>query len=167
MNREILIIVLSILAVLAGLGAYAFGLQEVDRLYAETVAFEEERATLVLAAQQSAAARGALGKLEADEAFVGARFAKTDDIVSFLAYLEEGGAARGTYVDVVSVSDATSDGMISVALRITGSFVALMDTLDSFEYGTYTLSTRSVSVSQDPEGGWEMTAILDVLTQTP
>lgn len=155
----------------------------VGALIAATIITNQEReraeslisdiATKRLESMRVAAAKEALPALAADELAITQYFVKADDIVPFLEKLQKTGATQKTVVEVLSVSGdpAKSNTRISISLKITGSFDAVMRTLGTIEYSPYDIALTNVTLESDrtpsQTGGvvWTAAAIFTVGTQ--
>jgi hypothetical protein len=117
-----------------------------DALSAEIARIEREDAAI-------ASAKDIAATLEADEAALEAYFVSEDGIVPFLEELERTGDELGSAVEVVSVApgSGTDAGRVTLAMRISGSFAAVMRTIGAFEYGPHDL--RIGLLSLDERGG--------------
>jgi hypothetical protein len=93
-----------------------------------------------------------LAELEAKEAGVYGHLVSANDIVPFLEQLEATGERLGSNVEVVSVTNAPGTPLetLSLSLRITGSFDAVMRTLGAIEYQTYDTALTNLTLDTPP-----------------
>jgi secreted Zn-dependent insulinase-like peptidase len=151
MKNELSIFGVTLVTLIAVAGLYVWGFQEVTRI---SVIFP------VAAQNQSEAFR-------AQEAEVFSHFAQSNDIVTFLTYVETRGQAYDATVSVASVSDTAATGNITLALTIQGSFSAVMKTLAALEYGSYALSAQTITLEKRTEGPWELKGTFTAATELP
>jgi hypothetical protein len=123
--------------------------------------------------EHDTAAHAAFSTLAQDEVTINQYSVDKRDIVPFLETLQSSGAAVGSKVEVLSVSDQTVQGhnRISLSLAITGSFDAVMRTLGEIENGPYDGIVTSASLSTQNTGtssarSWTATTQLSVGTRT-
>lgn len=158
------------------LGAYGLGYAAVSSASAEAALLALQVDEKSRSATRLIAAKAALSSLEADEASLRRYFVSTEDVVPFLSGLERTGRELGAQVEVASVGNDPSSverKRLVVALKITGSFEAVMRTLGAIEYGPY--DSRATAVTLDTplspaEGGgkeWEATATFIIGTDEP
>ncbi len=166
MKAHVIHLVISLVALAAAVGAYAFGFmlvsdqkQEAANLVTAIAAKEAEQA-------RGASARSRLAEVASDEEFLASRFVADAEIVSFLEGLESTGDAFGATVKVASVSgDApAAESRITLSLSIQGSFPAIMKTLGAIEHGRYALAPRDVSLAGEGEV-WNLTGSFVALTR--
>ncbi len=138
-----------------------------DALSAEISRIEREDAAI-------ANANDIAATLEADEAALASYFVREDDIVSFLEELEHTGDDLGSAVEVVSVAPGGSgeEERVTLAIRISGSFAAVMRTIGAFEYGAHdlrisTLSLESSGNEEDPSWSAAATFSAGLLPEAP
>lgn len=110
-------------------------------LSAEIAHIESEDAVI-------ASTKGIAASLDEDEALLASYFVSGDDIVGFLETLEQSGDQLGSLVEVVSVTSGTGGdaGRVILALRIQGSFSAVMRTLGSLEYGPHDMRVQTLTL---------------------
>ncbi len=170
-----LLIQLALAVLLIGvLGAgYAFWYLSVERLSDSARGLGQDIQEKTEDASRIRAAQAELATLAASEAEVGQYFVSTGNIVGFLEELQKTGAGLGAKVEVVSVAsdDSTSPGHLTLALKITGSFDAVLRTLGAMEYGPYDSALQSLTFDT-PAGsatsdGWTAAAVFIVGTQKP
>jgi len=145
--------------------AFSSARNETTRILAEVAHIEQEDVAVTNAEETLAA-------LAEDETSLEAYFVSPDGIVSFLEELERSGKDLGSTVEVISVSPIASDERITIALRIIGSFTAVMRTLGSIEYGPYdarTIGTVLDTRPSDNTSEWTAAVTFSVATlpETP
>jgi hypothetical protein len=146
---------LAIVLVLLGLGAGAYWWW-----YGKVVASTNQAAAIAERIQetQSDAARARdaenqLGSILLDEAAVRGHFVASNDVVPFLGSLESVGTSLGADVEVVSVSDQKEPRpMLSLSLRITGPFAAVVRTVGALEYAPYDVEVRRMGMVIKSQG---------------
>lgn len=95
-------------------------------------------------------------------------FVSSDTTVPFLEELEATGRSLGSVVSVVSVAEVTTPRpLLNVALRVEGSFVAVMRTVGAIEYGPRDIQVTAFTMDTDAgaeEGStmWRATLTLSV-----
>lgn len=101
-------------------------------------------------------AQGALAALSANEARITGYFLNEKDVVEFLEELESTGDTLGADVTVVAVNNerGATPPRVAVALRITGSFDAVMRTIGAIEYGPYDGVVTTVTMDDQGDGTW-------------
>lgn len=121
-----------------------------------------------------ASAKETIASLESDEAALRAYFLSEADIVPFLEELERLGDALQSRVEVASVTElGETTERLSLALRIEGSFEAVMRTLGAIEYGSRDMriiSTTLEALQEENESFlWVATATFSVasITESP
>lgn len=168
------VVAVGVLALAAG--GYGLWYATVSSVSAEATSLELQVDEKSRTATRLIAAKAALSSLEADEASLRRYFVSTEDIVPFLSGLERTGRELGAEVEVASVGNDPSSverKRLVVALKISGSFEAVMRTLGAIEYGPY--DSRATSVTLDtplsPAEGerkqWEATATFVIGTDEP
>ncbi len=166
-----LAIALVIVAVAVGLLTGGVILTNQERAHAESLI--SDIAAKRLEAMRVAAAKEALPALAADEAAITQFFVKADDIVPFLEKLQTIGTVHGANVEVLSVGAESGKGnhRISISLKITGSFDAVMRTLGTIEYSPFDIALTNVTLDSEKNalknGGtaWTAAAVFTVGTQ--
>lgn len=154
------------------LALYAVWYAAVARHAAEAAALRVEQLERSAAGGRAAQARRALESLEGEEARVYAHLVSPDDIVPFLESLESVGEGLGTQVDVVSVGGAPAGaGRITLSLRVTGTFEAVMRTLGAIEYQPYDVRLSSLTLDtptaiEANAGTWTAAAVFSLGMQT-
>ncbi len=137
--RSLVPLIIALVLVLAVMGLYVFGYQELQA--------ERERATDL--AQQLASktaelgrltdARAALATLASDEQSLSQYSIQKATIVPFLEQIQSVGKPLGATVEVLSVGDEKSAGhaRVALSLALSGSFDAVVRTLGAIEYAPY------------------------------
>jgi hypothetical protein len=151
MRRRAFIELFIALLIFAGvLGAYAFWYVAVGDASVEAAALSKEIQAKGLESSRVSGAKDALALLADDEASMRGYLVRQEDIVPFLSMLEEKGSFLGSVLEVASVSEETSAGSgrgrILLALKITGSFDAVLRTLGAIEYGPYDSSVSNITL---------------------
>jgi hypothetical protein len=86
--------------------------------------------------------------------------------VAFLGDLEKQGKAQGAAVEVLSVTDQdATKRRISLSLKITGSFDAVVRTLGTIEYGPYdavltNVTLDSVAAKENAPAVWTAAVVI-------
>ena len=106
-----------------------------------------------------------LQNVVAQETEVNTHLVPTNSIVAFLESIENLGEVFGTLVTVVSVSDPSPQGEITLALSIKGSFDAVMHTLGLIEHSQFASATKTLTLDTTGEGEW--TAAVTGIVLTP
>jgi hypothetical protein len=90
-----------------------------------------------------------------DEAAIKGYFVDTRDVVPFLETLQASGSTYGTKIEVVSVSAEPSKphAVLSLALRITGTFDGVERMLGAIEYEPYDTVITGVTLDTPGAGG--------------
>lgn len=132
------------------------------RAGAEVARIEEEDSAI-------ANAKETLLALASDEAVLRAYFVSEEGIVSFFEELERSGEMLGSTVEVASVTAPSEvGGRITLSMRITGSFPAVMKTLGSIEHGPRDMRVQSLTLdtvlSEDGNEPWVAAAVFSVAT---
>ncbi len=115
----------------------------------------------------------ALPALLSAEESIKTYFVRPDDIVPFLGQLEKQGGAQGAVVQVLSVDSNASgaDKRISLSLKITGTYDAVLRTIGTIEYGPYDIVLTNVTFDtlRAPDGKtsgeWTAAAVFSLGTQ--
>lgn len=157
--------VIAFVALLIAIGGYAYWHYLVSTKSAEAESLGNDIATAIAESEQAAATRAALESLATDEAALRGYFIATDDIVPFLEVLETTGRNLGADVEVAAVSDAPgADGRITLSLRITGSFDAVLRTVGAIEYGPYDSRVENLTIEATPldASSWNATGVFSV-----
>jgi hypothetical protein len=152
-------------------GAYGVAYAIVEKASAEAAALHVQLDAKSENANQLSVARNALQALGENEELTTKYFVSPDNIVLFLEELESAARALGADMEVASVSTEIGPReRIQVALKITGSFDAVMRTVGTIEYGQRDSQVRSLTIdtATTPTGKREWTATATLLfgTQT-
>jgi Tfp pilus assembly protein PilO len=120
-----------------------------------------------------AAAKAALPLLVQAESDLAEHTIQTNDIVPFLEGLEKLGAAQGADVEVLSVTggQGTPPQRLSLSLKVTGSYDAVVRTIGRIEYGPYdtqltTLTLDSGVTEEGAKKAWTAAAIFSIGART-
>src|SRR3989344_896925 len=99
-------------------------------------------------ASRIAAAKSILAALSSEEAAIRGYFVSTEDVVPFLEELEATGKAFGADVSVASVSaDSAADrSHILVAVKVGGTFDAVLRAVGAIEYGPHDIIITNLSL---------------------
>ena len=157
-------IALATVLFLLALGAYVSWFNHVRGKAAEASQVVQEVKTLGDAGGRSASIRRVLEDLERQEAETYGHFVSDETIVTYLEEVEATGENLGSAVEVVSVGNAPaqngSGARLQVALRISGSFDAVMRTLGAIEYQAYDTVLSSLTLDTPPadDSGWTAAA---------
>ena len=171
-TRTLIQLAVAVLLLMGAVGAYLAWYSTVERLSESATALSTQIQEKGQDSARIQGARDALESLVADEEAMRAYLVQQADIVSFLTAIEDTGTGLGSSVEVVSVS-AEPNGEASrilLALRITGSFDAVLRTVGAIEYGPYDSSVESVTLDTVPgetAGMWTAAASFSIGTQAP
>jgi hypothetical protein len=149
------------------ISAYAAWYSVVGKASAEAAALQSEIEARGAAGTRAASARKILDELSVQESSVYGHLVSRADVVSFLETVEATGRQLGTKVEVISVSDASgAENQISLALRISGPFDAVVRTIGALEYQKYatTLTNLSLESQGASVGTWTAAVNLNVGT---
>ena len=162
-----LIVVSLFLAV--AVGAYVLWYGHVRGLSAQAAELSAQLQTLGDAGGRASSVRREVEEVTRQEAEVYRRFVGGDTIVTYLEAVEATGNGLGADVTVVSVANAPAraghPAELQMALRIAGSFDAVMRTLGAIEYQAY--DTTLANVALDTPTGENWTAAATFLVGTP
>ncbi|KND50130.1 MAG: hypothetical protein AB203_04060 [Parcubacteria bacterium C7867-008] len=167
MKKPLTHLIIAGILLLIAVGAYGVWFVMVDTENAKARALATEIETKSQDASRIAEAKAALAALALNETAVSSHFISPNDVVPFLGSLGSTGAALGSKVDVVSVgADPVSSGQghLTLSIRITGSFDAVLRTLGAFEYAPYDVSLSNLSFDRSGESGWSAAVTLRVGT---
>lgn len=160
---------------LVALIAYVLWFLTVDGLGKEVSQIESEIVTRANESDRVMEARTALSALATNESRLRGYFVNTDEVVSFLERVTATGRAVGAEVDVVHVqaeTETASRGRMTLALRITGSFDAVVRTIGAIENGPFDSALTNVSLDAKPsltggEDTWTASATFAIGIQNP
>lgn len=161
MKKELLHFALALLIALIALAAYGLSFMVIAAAREEAAAAAHKVAEIRAEDEATAQAEGALAALAADEAAVEGYLVSPDDIVAFLEELESVGEAQGARVEVASVSSVSSDNRIELAVRVEGTFAAVMRSLGVMEYGPRDLRLKQLildTIASDAGASWSAAA---------
>lgn len=154
---------------LVAIGAYVLWYSHVRSLTAEAAQLSSQLQTIGDAGGRTSSVRRELEEIARQEADVYRRFVGNDTIVTYLEAVEATGRGLGAAVTVVSVANAPAraghPAELQMALRISGSFDAVMRTLGAIEYQAY--DTTLANVTLDTPTGESWTAAATFLVGTP
>jgi hypothetical protein len=155
MNRSIYHLIGALVLLLVAVVGYAFWYYTLGSVSASAANLAAEAESKKQSAASATLAAGELERLEREEASIHAYFVVPDDIVGFLEGLQTKGAALGAEVTVVSVSAETAPRpRLDLAIKIDGSFDAVMRTMGAIEYAPYDLTVSMLTLSLTGEGEW-------------
>ena len=154
MKKQLILLVISAIVLLATLGAYVFWYSIVIAKSTEANTLASQIATQSNASAQAAQAKTVIAQLATQESTIDQYFVSTSQVVPFLEQLQSIGKFLGAKVQVVSVAavPGTPYGHLDLALSITGPFDAVSRTVGAIEYGPYdsSISTFSLNTSVAP-----------------
>ena len=164
MRSPVIHLLLAIFVGLIASGGYAWWYNELSHKSSEAASLEAQIAVSQQQSSRIAAARAALAEIAADEAKVQNYFVSENTIVSFINVLQQTGAAQGATLKVLSVSKGgtTLQSTLVLALSIKGPFDSVMRTIGSIEYSPYAVSVATLSLTQDPQKGWDASLTITV-----
>lgn len=171
MNRTLIYLSIASALVVLALGGYAAWFLVVGKMGSEAVSLEQEIEAKTAEASRIAGAKTALASLSANESRVRSYFVSTENVVPFLGAIGNTGDPVGADVEVVSVTadeNALPHGRMTLSLRITGTFDAVMRTLGMLEHGPFDSFLSSVAIDSNGDAAeWTASAILSIGTQPP
>ncbi|KND51180.1 MAG: hypothetical protein ABA06_02610 [Parcubacteria bacterium C7867-001] len=147
--------------------------------YRSVIGLSERAATLTQSVSEKndevariAVARAAFASVVSNEDAINSYFVSQTGIVAFLEELQAKGKPFGASVDVVSVSadNATKPPHLTIALKIDGSFDAVMRTVGALEYAPRDLVVNDLTLTSSMgEKGttWTATGAITVGTRAP
>lgn len=158
--------VVAVLVALALTLGYTFWFSEVVRMQDQVSALASQIVTKTREYVHASENRTALQEVVEHETEVNAHFAPTSAIVTFLESIEQLGRAYGTTVTVVSVTGSATDGKLTLALSVSGTFDAVMRTLGFIEHGQFASATKSLTLETTENNDWTAALTVVVLTKT-
>ena len=172
MKRSLIHLSIAALLLVASVTGYTLWYLQVQKMGSRVVEADVRISAKSEEAAHIREARDALAALSASEERVYSYFVPSGQIVPFLESIGTTGEELGTDVEVVSVREEGADsgrGTVILALRIDGSFDAVMRTIGTFEYAPYDIVLTNLSidaVDQGEEGSvWAASATYEVGTQ--
>lgn len=166
-NIDTTILIVLTLLLVGAVGAYTFFFMQVQNLQEDILATHAQVEEARQLEARTVRAQEETEQLTRDEGDILSRMVRTDDIVPFLSYVESRGQEYGVLVEVVSVSDASTDGVVTLAVTLEGSFAGVVKTLGTLEYGAYALTTRSATFEAGENGTWQARISMNALTTQP
>lgn len=150
------------LFLLVALGAYAFWYRHVSKLSTQAAELTGQLQMVGDAGGRASSVRRELDLVTQQETEIYQRFVGSNTIVTYLEAVEATGRGLGAEVEVISVGDAPTranhPAELQMALRITGSFDAVMRTLGAIEYQAYATSLSSVTLDTPTGANWTAAA---------
>lgn len=166
-KQELITLGIATLVFISVVVAYVWWFNSLATLQGETRALQTQIDTARATSAHASRIAQASVELTAEEALVASHLVHTNDVVSFLHYVETSGAPSGALVKVVSVSESPTKDSITLALHIQGSFSAVLQTLGALEYGPYIVSAKSVTLDTREDGVWQLSGSFTTLSSLP
>ena len=151
-------ILLAAFVLFIALSAYGVWWSRVSSTSAEASQIKQEVRKLGDEGGRTSSIRRALEELGIQEAELYQHFVGKDTIVQYLEEVEGTAESLGASAEVVSVTDTEKSPRISISLRITGSFDAVMRTLGAIEYQQYDTTIVSLTLDTPPSDSSSWTA---------
>lgn len=171
MTRTQIQLAVAVLLLLAAIGGCVFWYMRVDALKEEVTQLRTKRVETEAQSARIAEAKSALATLAESEARIERYFVPQGDVVPFLETVGQTGDTLGSTVEVVSVTAEPGEGdrgRLRLALRITGSFAAVMRTVGALEYGPFDSRLMTITLDGGGEGQWSASATYAIGTyKTP
>ncbi len=174
-KKTLLHFVISLVALLIALGAYAWWYSYVAQTSKEVMLLKEEIAQKSETALRLRAAQAALKNLEEDERKITAHFLETENLVSFLEGIQNEASALETKLSIVSVSEGgdVQNPFIKIDMTAEGTYDAIIRTMGTIEHMPYALMLTEATITRAreiEEGGasiptWSATLSLRVLKE--
>jgi hypothetical protein len=150
---------------LVSIGAYAYGYAYVADESARAAELSMNIDTKKATVDRASFIKAALLKLGEDEARIKNYFV-SEDIGAFVSGLEEIGKSLGVQVAITSVGEGKDSGrpVLLVAMRMQGTFDAILRTMGAIEYAPYAITVNNANVSSvgGEEAPWSATVTLMV-----
>ena len=149
MNKNLIPLVTALVILAGTLVLYVGWLYSVSQVSASIRTTEEEIVKATQESLQGTRTREALLALSANVELIRGYFVEKESLVSFLEALGKTGTALGSTLEIMSVSDskdAQGNPRIVVALKIQGSFDAVLRTVGALEQGPYDSKVESMHV---------------------
>ncbi len=165
MSRPLTHLVVALVILVLGGGAYLGGFFTVKKEAQQVADLEAEIARLHEEQARVSETEGILTELTNNEAMIKSHVVVAGDIAIFLESLQKTGRALGAAVDVISVSDKpTPEGRLSLSLKITGSFDAVVRTLGALEYNQTDIRIENLVLDTEPtaKGTWTAATVFSV-----
>jgi len=172
MTRTYTHLAIALLVCAASAAGYAFWYLHVEKTGKKVAALELSVAARSEELRNIQEARNALVTLTEREANLQGYFVPDAEVVPFLEEVGDVGRTLGSVVEVVSVTEGEREGRgtVSLSLRITGPFDAVMRTVGALEYAPYdiVLTNFSADAVERGEAGalWGAQATYEVGTRT-
>lgn len=169
MNRALTHLMIALVLLALMLAAYVFVFLGIEKTRNQIAEVSGKMVQLEKDRERIREAQGALAALSANEARVTGYFLNEAAIVDFLEEVESAGDALGATVTVVAVNNerGAAPPRVSVSLRVTGSFDAVMRTIGVVEYGPYDGVITTVTMDDQGDGAWGASVTYSVGTAKP
>jgi hypothetical protein len=157
MKSSLSILVLTIALALGALGAYAKWYAVIAAKSARVAELEHNIASKSRTIERAVATRATLLENKEHTDRLLAYSVAQEEVVPFISVLEGLALARGTKLEVLSVSleGPKEREVLVIALKVDGSFDAVLRTLGAIEYAPYAISFSNAGFSRaDVAGGW-------------
>lgn len=169
MNRVLTHLVIALVLLALCVAGYIAAFLAVEKTRDQIAEVSGKTVALMEDQERIKEAQGALAALSQNESRITGYFLNEKEIVSFLEEVESAGEALGANVTVVAVNNerGTTPSRVSVALRITGSFDAVMRTIGVIEYEPYDGVITTITMDDQGEGVWGASVTYSVGTNKP
>lgn len=169
MNRVLTHLVIALVFLALSIAAYVFAFLAIEKTRDQIAEVSGKTVALVEDQERIKEAQGALAALSQNESRITGYFLNEKEIVSFLEEVESAGEALGADVTVVAVNNErnATPPRVSVALRITGSFDAVMRTIGVIEYQSYDGIITTITMDDQGSGVWGASITYSVGTTKP
>ncbi len=151
MNRAYYHLVIAAIFFAVVLSVYLFWNNTLMRVSGEVASLASDITTKNKTFAETIVAEKELTKLSTEESTIQGYFVKTADVVPFLEGMQTLGSSVGAKVTIVSVStNPLPRQHLELALRISGTFDAVVRAVGLIEYSPYDVTTTSLTLSSDP-----------------
>ena len=156
MKTNLIHLCIAITVLAAALVAYGFWYAAIAAESAAVANLESQIEAKLETASRIASARVALAEISGNEATVRSYFVSEKDVVTFIDDLEARARTQKASVTVLSVSTASENvhPVLTMTLRVAGTFEAVMRTVGLIEYAPYYLRVGSLSLGLDAKSEW-------------